>query len=454
MTNLPIKYKTYSIATPPRPIKIEVGGWSGTAAKMVDGSDPQPWHCLPFVEGATYGLELIYPYETACDIVNDNGTVRIQWEFAKEPNGALTGFEFLLFSPVKAAKYYLFNTRIDIQAPPGHVLRTEPHPRYFTDDTGEFPLALIGHLQNEWYPRLTFVVFRAPWPGQRHVFRKGQPFAQVLFVPKQPNYELVEMTAEEAERRQGLEKAIRESRMEIAENHWQHPDNVQFNNHYKLLARAFTRDGMAGIEKTVREAVERRDQSLPKNLSVAEYLAIGRKFLDERKYEDAHRAYGEAYRLDPRSADALTHLGVCFAMFNSAVKGIELMSAAAALEPRVPYYHSNLAELMRRMGRFQEAEHSIRAAVALDPNNPGYVGLLAVILAQQGRTDEAMLAHRAASSQGRPAPQTHLRMGTLLADHGALADARVCFEAALALDPDFVPAQQALSQLNAQAPSR
>src|SRR5947207_13210663 len=115
MQNLNIKYATYVNAPPPRPIRIEVGGWSGPAEKMVDGSDPQPWHCLPFVEGSTYGLELIYPFETACDVVNDDGTIRFDWDFAKEPGGILTGSEFLLFSPVRAATSYLLNTRVDVQ---------------------------------------------------------------------------------------------------------------------------------------------------------------------------------------------------------------------------------------------------------------------------------------------------------------------------------------------------
>src|SRR5947209_5180735 len=124
---LPIRYRPIENALPPRPIRLDVGGWSGPAEKMVDGSNPQPWHCQPFIDGSTYGLELVYPHETECRIVNDDGVVRIDWDFAKEPGGGLTGFEFLLFSPVKASKYYLFNTRLDLQGPPGYVVRTEPH---------------------------------------------------------------------------------------------------------------------------------------------------------------------------------------------------------------------------------------------------------------------------------------------------------------------------------------
>jgi hypothetical protein len=117
-------------------------------------------------------------------VVHEHGTIRFDWDFSKEPDGGLTGGEFAAFAPREASRYYLFNTRLDLLPPPGYVLRTEPHPRFFTDETGTVPAALIGHVQNEWYPRLLYVVFPAPRPGQRHVFRKGEPFAQVLFVPQ------------------------------------------------------------------------------------------------------------------------------------------------------------------------------------------------------------------------------------------------------------------------------
>ena len=168
MDILNIKYSTYASALPPRPIRISVGGWSGSLAKMEDESDPQPWHCLPYVEGATHGLELVYPYENECHVVNENGSVRFEWDYAKEPGGEVTGAEFLLFAPAHMSKFYLFNTRLDLEAPPGHVIRSEPHPRFYTDETGTVPLAMVSHLQNEWYPKLLFVVFRAPRPGQRN----------------------------------------------------------------------------------------------------------------------------------------------------------------------------------------------------------------------------------------------------------------------------------------------
>jgi len=66
-----VKYKSYAHALPAQPIRMTNVTWGGLPVKMKDGSDPQPWYCLPFVEGSTYGLELIYPHETPCQVVHE-----------------------------------------------------------------------------------------------------------------------------------------------------------------------------------------------------------------------------------------------------------------------------------------------------------------------------------------------------------------------------------------------
>ena len=127
MAKLDVKYFVYDNSSPPRPIRMSVPGWSGPPQKMIDGSEPQPWHCLPFTEGSTYGLELLYPYETECHVVNEDGLVRFDWDFAAEPGGMLTGGEFVTFFPKEASKYYVFHTPLNVRAPAGYTLRTEPH---------------------------------------------------------------------------------------------------------------------------------------------------------------------------------------------------------------------------------------------------------------------------------------------------------------------------------------
>jgi tetratricopeptide (TPR) repeat protein len=451
MDKLSVKYATYAKSLAPQPIRIRTPGWAGTPEKMEDGSQPQPWHCLPFVEGSTYGLELLYPYETECHVVNDNGALRFDWDYASEPGGGVTGGEFVTFSPKRAPRHYLFNARIDVVPPPGHVVRVEPHPRFFTDDTGTVPPAVIAHLQNEWWPRLLFVVFKAPAPGQRHVFRKGEPYAQIIFVPHRLGYDLVKMAPEEESRRRELERKTDTAKFEIADNVWHNVDDAPLSSHYKVMSRAFARDGLDAVESVVDKAVERHRSARPQEKSIGESLAAARRLISQEKYRDAKELYTSVLQRDPDNAEALSHLGVCFACQGSPMVGLKLMDQAVALQPTVALYHSNRGELLRLVNKPKEAEASIRAALELTPDDPLTLSILGLVLAQQDCADEAIATCRAAVAMNPAIPLVHVRLGDVYARLRRHADARAAYEAALAIDPNSVDAKDALRQLPADA---
>ena len=86
------------------------------------------------------------------------------------------------------AGHYSTASALDLLPPPGYALRLEPHPRFFTDQSGEVPLAVAGHLQRFW-PRQFFAMFKAPTAaGLVHVFRPGEPYGQMLVVPTDLQY--------------------------------------------------------------------------------------------------------------------------------------------------------------------------------------------------------------------------------------------------------------------------
>ena len=71
MAKLEIKYRAEGKALPPRPIRVAIGDWGGSAErKKENGSEPEPWHCPAFVDGCTHGFELLYQYETECHVLN------------------------------------------------------------------------------------------------------------------------------------------------------------------------------------------------------------------------------------------------------------------------------------------------------------------------------------------------------------------------------------------------
>lgn len=222
-------------ALPPRPIKLQIPGWAGTDNYHGDGGKAQPWHCVPFVEGSTYGIEFLYPHEEEQIVTRVDGKVI----FSNE------NLPFKCF----AEGHYGYQSGTDLKVPDGYAVRLEPHPRYFVDEIGDVPLMLPGHLQTQWWSRYFFIVFKSPFEGQRHVFRYKEPFGQFLIVPKKSQYKLREQTSEEAVERSQLSELTFLYDEFLGENTWRANSGIPFNDKYKQLALAYSKKGMDGVRE-------------------------------------------------------------------------------------------------------------------------------------------------------------------------------------------------------------
>ncbi len=452
MEDFELKYRIAGKAFPPQPIRMKIPGWAGDEVKKVNGSEPQLWHCPPFVEASTYGLELTYPYETECQVVNDNGDIRFEWDFAKEPGGMLTGNEFGAFFP-RPAKYYLFTTNIDLQAPPGYVIRTNPHPRFFTDDTGTVPLAMMGHIRTEWWPKVLFVVFRVPPPGQRHIFRKGEAYVQLLAVPHGADYKATRMTPAEDARRNEMEAQIGMAGAYIAGNVWHNPSGQEFKDHYRVMGRAFAREGLEGVEKVIDEAVARREATLAPGKTVAQYMQSAIDHHKAGRFIEARDLYFFILNLDPNNAEAADRLGALAGEHNLPDLEIKMTSRAVELNPRAVAYRAHLGRVLLERGHFVEAEGVLRAALELSPQDPQIMADFALATARRGNIGEAILVCRAAIALAPKQPMVHYRLGQILAGENLHADAQAAYKAALNADPNFAPAQTALNEISEAKPA-
>lgn len=245
MEKLEVKYRTWFKGIGPRPIRLDIPGWAGDSHGHSDGDRPQPWHCPPFVDGSTYGLELIYPFDTECHVRMVDGEIRYEGDFTEENKGC-PGTPlppFMSFAP----GHFGMTSSLDIKVPTGYVLRLETHPRFYTDPTGTVPCALPGHLQTEWWPKIFFVVFKNPMPGQTIIFRKGEPYAQALIVPRCVSYDIREMTKAEATERAWIDSKIDKYYKSFVKNDWKDYKGYNFTDRYKLLASAYAKGGAKGV---------------------------------------------------------------------------------------------------------------------------------------------------------------------------------------------------------------
>jgi hypothetical protein len=202
-----VKYRLNDPGLAPRRTKLEIPGWAGKREPRADGSREQVWHCVPFSEGAQYGIELFYPYDNELHVSTKDGQLILDGDFGPPPDSGLQWPPFRSFGD----NFYTYQILLDLKVEKGMAIRTEPHPRFYTDRTDTVPIAVPALVRN-WWPMMFFTVFKAPAEGRTHIFRPNEPFAQIIVIPEEAQFELEQMNEEESAERELQARRIYASR--------------------------------------------------------------------------------------------------------------------------------------------------------------------------------------------------------------------------------------------------
>jgi hypothetical protein len=218
----------------PRRTKLEIPGWAGDREPRADGSREQVWHCMPFSEGAQYGIELFYPYANELRVHTREGQLVLEGDFGPDPETGVQWPPFRNFGN----QFYTYQILLDIDPGEGLAIRTEPHPRFYSDQTDTVPIAVPALVRN-WWPMLFFTVFKSPAEGRTHIFRPGEPFAQVIILPEESEFTLRDMTEDERAGRELRARRIHEARATLAaDTQWASRTNTVFDGTYRHMLRA------------------------------------------------------------------------------------------------------------------------------------------------------------------------------------------------------------------------
>jgi tetratricopeptide (TPR) repeat protein len=169
--------------------------------------------------------------------------------------------------------------------------------------------------------------------------------------------------------------------------------------------------------------------------SLDERYAAGFAHHGAGRLDEAASAYREILALDPNHADTLHLLGVLIAQAGDPASSVPLVERAIAINPQVALYHANLAEIMTRLGRYEDAERLSRQALALSPGQFGSLVTLGHALEKLGRDQEAVNCYAEALRLKPDYAQAHTNLGAVLSRHGQLADAEPHFREVVRLEP-------------------
>jgi hypothetical protein len=219
-----LKYRLHGHRPPPQPIQLAIPGWAGEQQPRADGNHEQPWHCTPLSESARYGVEMLYPFDEELRVTKFRGRVRLEANWGEPIDPDMNWPPFRAFGE----DYYSYQIALDLQVPSGWAIRTEPHPRYYTDATNTTPLAVPALIRSEWWPMMFFCIFS-----------KGEPFISIIALPAEPQLDLQPMSYEEAAEREMRARRLAANRDALAEGtRWLSTTGTIFDGSYRQMFRA------------------------------------------------------------------------------------------------------------------------------------------------------------------------------------------------------------------------
>ena len=229
-----VKYRLNDPRLAPRRTKLEIPGWAGSREPRTTGSREQVWHCVPFTEGAQYGIELFYPYDNELHVSTRDGHLVLEGDWGEPSDSGIQWPPFRNFGD----NFYTYQLLLDLKVEKGLAIRTEPHPRFYTDRTDTVPVAVPALIRN-WWPMVFFCVFKAPAEGRTHIFRPNEPMAQIIVIPEEAPFELERMSEEEAAERELQSRRIYANRPKLAgDTEWVSTTDTVFDGTYRHLHRA------------------------------------------------------------------------------------------------------------------------------------------------------------------------------------------------------------------------
>src|SRR5262249_11754106 len=121
------------------------------------------------------------PYDNELRVSRKSGKLVFDGEFGPRPENSGD----LMWPPFRSfgQDYYTYQLLLDLKVAKDWAVRPEPHPRFYTDPTDTVPIAVPALLRTEWWPMISFVVFKSPVEGHTHIFRPGEPILQILILP-------------------------------------------------------------------------------------------------------------------------------------------------------------------------------------------------------------------------------------------------------------------------------
>jgi Tfp pilus assembly protein PilF len=191
-----------------------------------------------------------------------------------------------------------------------------------------------------------------------------------------------------------------------------------------------------------------QDNTVPhlKETQVADVQsAMGRTMENDGRDAEAEKAYLEALKHDPERSDVAHRLAILKARQGRFKEAEDYLAKALAAHPGDATIFADMGYTLYLEGRWSEAEMNLRQSLTLNPDDLRGHNNLGLVLAHLAKMDAAAAEFRRA---GCTQAQVHINLAFVLTLEKHWPDAKAQYEAALALEPNSVPARKGLRELD------
>jgi len=185
------------------------------------------------------------------------------------------------------------------------------------------------------------------------------------------------------------------------------------------------------------------------------YYNLGTALYDQGKLEEAITYYQKAIQLNAKFAGTYIVLGAALYKQGKLEEAIAYYRQAIQLDPKFAGTYYNLGTALYDQGKLEEAITYYQKAIQLDPKYAGAYINLGAVLYLQGKLEEAITNYRIALSlpDEKVSPISasnhtlaHNNLGYTLQQQGKLPEAIAEYQKSIALDGNFVTAQNNLKE--------
>ena len=174
------------------------------------------------------------------------------------------------------------------------------------------------------------------------------------------------------------------------------------------------------------------------NSRIEDILQRGIEFHRKNQFLEAEACYKEVLGIDPKNADAIHLLGLLADSIGDKNLAIDLIGIAISLQPGSALFHNNLANILKGLGRDEEAIPCYLEALKIDPTYLEASFNLANLYRDLGRPEDAISLYQQATTIAPDFANAWINQAEVQQTLGQRQDAIQSYQRYLELKPDDI----------------